>query len=135
MIACLDANCVIYLIENNPVWGLKVIARVGTLRLEGHTIAVADLARAECLAKPLQQGNAPILADYSAFFADPDVQMLPMTAAVCERAARLRVASHFRLSLADCLHLACAIEHGCGLFLTNDTQLTRCTDIAVEVLK
>ncbi len=34
----------------------------------------------------------------------------------------------------DALHLAAAIEGGCDRFLTNDARLSRCTDIAVEVL-
>ena len=55
-------------------------------------------------------------------------------AAVCERAARIRAASRFCLKAPDCLHLAAAIEHGCGSFLTNDRQLTLCTDIVVEIL-
>jgi hypothetical protein len=32
------------------------------------------------------------------------------------------------------LNLSAAIENGCGLFLTNDTRLSRCTEIPVEVL-
>ena len=31
-------------------------------------------------------------------------------------------------------HLATAVEHGCGLFLTNDAQLRSFPDIPVEVL-
>jgi predicted nucleic acid-binding protein len=57
-----------------------------------------------------------------------------LTAAVCEQAARLRAASGFRLKVPDCLHLAAALEHGCGLFLTNDAQLTLCAALPVEVL-
>jgi len=105
------------------------------LRAAGHSLAVTDLARTECLAKPMQQGNAAVLADYAAFFRDPDLQALPLTAAVCERAAALRAASNFQIAVPDCLHLAAAIEHGCGLFLTNDNQLSRCTDITVEILR
>jgi predicted nucleic acid-binding protein len=60
--------------------------------------------------------------------------MLPLTAAVCERAAYLRAGSNFQLKVPDCLHLAAAIEHGCGLFLTHDVRLRQCTDIPVEVL-
>ncbi len=44
------------------------------------------------------------------------------------------IASVMKIKLPDCLHLAAAIEHGCGLFLTNDAQLPRCSAIAVEVL-
>ena len=39
-----------------------------------------------------------------------------------------------RYGLADALHLATAIEHGCDVFLTNDNQLANFPDIKVEVL-
>ncbi len=97
-------------------------------------LAACDLARAECLIAPLARADAALLADYQRFFANPAVQMLPLTAAVCERAAQVRVASAMQIKLPDALHLAAAIEHGGGLFLTNDAQLARCTDITVEVL-
>jgi uncharacterized protein len=58
--------------------------------------------------------------------------MLPVTSAVWERAAS--VAATYKLKPLDAVHLGAAIEHGCGLFLTNDVQLARCTDIPVEVL-
>jgi predicted nucleic acid-binding protein len=58
--------------------------------------------------------------------------MLAVTSAVWERAAL--IGATFNLKPLDAVHLAAAIEHGCGLFLTNDTTLARCTDIAVEVL-
>jgi predicted nucleic acid-binding protein len=131
---CLDTNCVIYLIENNPIWGPKVVTRLATARTAGDTIAVCDLARSECLIGPLKNNDIALLADYQRFFANPAVQALPLTVTVCERAAEVRVASAMRFELPDALHLAAAILHGCGLFLTNDARLARCTEIAVEVL-
>jgi predicted nucleic acid-binding protein len=77
MIVCLDADCTIYFVEQDPTWGPKVTARL---------------------------------------------------------AARLRAASVFNLKVPDCLHLAAAVEHGCGLFLTHDAPLKQCKDIPVEVL-
>ena len=134
MMICVDANCVIYLIEKNPLWGPKVVARLATAKAAGDTVAVCDLARAECLIGPLKAGDAPVLADYQRFFSSSAVQMLPLTAAVCERAAEVRVASLMKIKLPDALHLAAAIIHGCGLFLTNDAQLKKCGGITVEVL-
>lgn len=134
MIVCLDANCVIYLVEADAAWGPKITARLAALRAAGHEIAVSDLCRTECLAAPFAAGDTAILADYQTFFASPVIRVLPLTAAVCERAARIRAASRFQLKAPDCLHLAAAIEHGCGSFLTNDRQLTLCTDILVEIL-
>lgn len=134
MTAYLDANCVIYLVELDLIWAPKVIARVSSLRRGGARIAVGDLARTECLAQPFLTGNAAVIADYQAFFNDPNVDVLPLKSAVCETAARIRAASVFQLRVPDCLHLATAIEHGCDLFLTNDVKLRRCTQITVEIL-
>jgi len=134
MMICLDANCVIYLIEKNSHWGPKVVARLAAATTAGDTLAVCDLARAECLIGPLRSGDAAVLADYQRFFASATVKMLPLTAMVCERAAEVRVASAMKIKLPDALHLAAAIVHGCGLFLTNDAQLARCTAIPVEIL-
>ena len=134
MIVCLDANIVIYLVERNPIWEPKVAVRLKAFAASGDTLAVCDLARAECLIGPLRSGNTGVVAEYQKFFASPSVQMLPLTVGVCERAAEVRIASALYFELPDCLHLAAAIEHGCGLFLTNDVQLARCTAIPVEVL-
>lgn len=134
MTAYLDANCVIYLVEMNPSWGPRVLRRVADLRALGYAIAVGDLARTECLARPFLVGDAAVVADFQDFFNAAEVTVLPLTAAVCEKAAQLRAASHFRLKVPDCLHLATAIEHGCHLFLTNDAQLVQCTQITVEIL-
>ena len=132
MIVYLDTNCVIYFVERNPTWWPKVTARVAGLRAAKDELAVGDLTRAECLVGPFKNADAALEASYRAFFADPDIKVLPMTAAICERAARIR--ADYGFELADALHLATAAEHGCGLFLTNDAKLARCTDITVEVL-
>ena len=32
MMICLDANCLIYLIEGNPIWNQKIVARLDALQ-------------------------------------------------------------------------------------------------------
>lgn len=134
MKVCLDANCVIYLVEKNPLWAPKLVTRLAAVKAAGNTLAVSDLARSECLIGPFRIGDAAVLADYQRFFSNPAVEMLPLTPTVCERAAEIRVASGLKIKLPDALHLASALEHGCGLFLTNDAQLVDCAAIAVEIL-
>jgi predicted nucleic acid-binding protein len=129
----LDTNCIIYFVEQHRLWWPKVVARLLAFRSAKDEIAVGDLARAECLVAPFKKGDVGLESRYRAFFGDPDFRVLEMTATVCERAARLRALYPFKL--ADALHLATAIEHGCGLFLTGDAKLALCTDIPVEVLK
>ena len=132
MTVYLDTNIVIYFVEQNPAWRAKVIARLARFRAVNDQMAVGDLTRAECLVGPFRSGDATIEASYRVFFADPEIRVLPMTATICEQAARIRAAEKFEL--VDALHLATAVEHGCGLFLTNDSHLARCTVIPVEVL-
>ncbi len=128
----LDANLVIYFVEQTPLWGQKASARLAALRAAGESFAVTELVRLECLVSPLKAGDASRLADFTAFFAAPDLIVLPITTAVAQRAALLRATQQFQPL--DALHLAAAIEHGCGLFLTNDARLKKCTDIPVEIL-
>jgi uncharacterized protein len=132
MIVALDANIVIYLIEANPTWTPIASARLTALRASGDEIAFCDAGRLECLIKPLARGNATDIATYQSFFRSTQVKMLPVAAATWERAAQ--IAAVFQLKPLDSVHLAAAIDHGCGLFLTNDAQLARCTAIPVEVL-
>jgi predicted nucleic acid-binding protein len=108
------------------------VNRIALLRAVSDGIAVSDLARLECLVSPFATGNAAVLADFDAIFRDPAVRVFSMTAAVCERAARIRAAHHFKPL--DALHLAAAVEHGCGLFLTNDAAMARFPHVRVEIL-
>lgn len=132
MIVFLDANPVIYFIEQPPVWGTLALARIAALRLAGDRLAVSDLVRMECQVGPLKAGDTARLNDFLTFFASPDVDVLAITAAVCDRAARIRATHKFKPL--DSLHLAAAVEHGCGLFLTADARLASFPDIAVEIL-
>jgi predicted nucleic acid-binding protein len=128
----LDANPIIYHVEQPPVWGRKATARLAALRAAGEDLAVTELVRMECLVGPVQAGDASVEADFAAFFSAPHVRVLPITTAVAERAARIRAAHRFKPL--DALHPAAAVEHGCGLFLTNDAGLKGFPDLTVEIL-
>lgn len=132
MIVCLDTNIVIYYVEGDPVWEPKVDLRLKGILAVGDTLAASDAARLECLVGPFRTGNTGVLADYQQFFGSPGLHMLPVTPAVWERVAQIRAT--YKFQALDSIHLASAIEHGCGLFLTNDAQLARCQSIPVEVL-
>ncbi len=128
----LDSNIVIYAVENPPVFGAKALARLSALRSAGDSFLVSDLTRMECLVGPLAAGDAALEAQLRAFFAAGGVQVVPITGAVCDRAALVRTT--FRFKPMDALQFAAAVEHGAGLFLTNDTRLNAFTGLTVEVL-
>jgi predicted nucleic acid-binding protein len=120
MIVCLDTNFVVYLIEAVPVWGPKADARLAALRAAGEEIAVCDATLLECLLKPLKTGDAVTEGNFRTFFTSPWVRMLPVTTATWERAAQIGAAFNFKAL--DSLHLATAIEHGCGVNADQEVQ-------------
>jgi hypothetical protein len=63
----LDANIVIYLIEQPPIWGLRATAYIAALRANGDTMAISDLTRLECRVKPLSLNDAGRIAQFEAF--------------------------------------------------------------------
>jgi predicted nucleic acid-binding protein len=128
----LDANPVIYFVEQTPSWGAKAVARIATFRSAGEQLAVSDLVRMETAVGPLKANDLVRLGDFASFFAAPYVTVLPITATVCDRAAHVRAKYGFRPL--DSLHLAAAVERGCTRFLTNDSQLKRFPDIVVDIL-
>ena len=128
----LDANPVIYFVEQPPTWGPKVRACINALITSGEQLAVTDLVRMECLVGPLKKGDAKLVDDFRKFFTSPDIQILPLTAPVCELAAAIRAVHGFKPL--DSLHLAAATEHQCSLFFTNDTALSSFPDVSIEVL-
>ncbi len=132
MLIYVDANIVIYLIEAKPTWGPKAAARIAILLAASDTMAVSDLTRLECRLLPLANNDLSTLGQFDAFFAAPDVRILPLPTAVYDRATMIR--ARYRFKLADSLHLACAVEAGCDRFLTNDVRLSSFPEITVEVL-
>lgn len=130
MFVYLDTNIVIYTVEQNPVFGPKARTRLATARAAGDTLMISDLTRMECLVGPLKSGDTAVEADFHAFFGVTNV--VAITAAVCDRAARIRATHNFKSM--DALQLAAAVEHGANGFLTADARLASFTSLTVEIL-
>jgi predicted nucleic acid-binding protein len=93
----LDSSPVIYFVERTPRWGAKVAARIAALRGAGAQLVVSDLVRMETAIGPLKANDPTRLADFATFFAAPHVTVLPITATVCDRAARIRAQYGFKI--------------------------------------
>ncbi|HYT92974.1 MAG TPA: PIN domain-containing protein [Gemmataceae bacterium] len=133
MIVFLDTNIVIYAVESDPTFGARAQKRIATALAAGDSLMVSDLVRMECLVHPLRTGDTVLLGQFRTFFARPEVQVVAITAAVCDRAAQIRATHKFKPM--DALHLAAAVEHGANVFLTADARLNAFTGLTVEVLK
>lgn len=132
MLVYFDSVIVIYLIDHVGSFNVRALARLKTLEAAGDQVAVSDLTRMECRVKPIRDGDALKLSDFDAFFSRPDVQKLPLSTAVYDRATEIRATHNYKLT--DSVQLAAAVESRCGRFLTNDTRLSGFPDIPVEVL-
>lgn len=132
MILFLDTNIVIYAIESHTTWGVPAQTRIAIAQAAGDTFMVSDLVRMECLVLPIRLGDTTREAQYRAFFTRSDVRVVAITAAVCDRAARIRATHNFKAM--DALQLAAAVEHGANSFFTADARLASFTDLTVEVL-
>jgi predicted nucleic acid-binding protein len=132
MILFLDTNIVIYVVEGHPAIAPKAILRLATAQSAGATFMISDLTRMECLIGSLKTNNTAVQGSFHAFFARSDVQVVAITAAVCDRAARIRATYNFKPM--DALQLTAAAEHGANVFLTADARLASFTNLTVEVL-
>jgi predicted nucleic acid-binding protein len=127
-----DSVILIYYFEGTPSFKTRAPSRLATMWIAGDILAISDLVRLECRMQPIRLGNIVQLAEYDNLFVQPNVERVPITAAVFDLATMIRATYNFKL--ADSLHLGAAVEAGCDLFLTNDTRLLAFRDIPVEVL-
>ena len=124
----LDTCCVIYLLEDVPVFS-EQIRKYMAVNMDA-ILCVSLLVRLKALVKPTCDGNIALIADYEIFLADQ--QWLAVGDVEFDRALSLR-ASH-RIKTPDALHLAIAMQHDCVEFWTNDERLRQAAaGIAVNI--
>ena len=132
MLIYLDAVILIYLLDHVGPLQVRAARWIAAASAAGLRLAVTDLTRLECRVVPIRSRDRQKLDDFDGFFAQPDVQLVPLSTAVYDRATLIR--ADFGCKLADALHLAAAVESGCDRFLTHDLRLARFDGIGVEVL-
>ena len=116
------ACILIYFYDHTGPFNVRAMNRLAALAAVGDRIAVSDLVRLECRVKPFKNHDAAKVAVFDAFFGRPDVEIVPITTAVFDRAMTIRAVHSFKLG--DSLHLAAATEARCDGFLTNDIRLS-----------
>ncbi len=134
MMICLDANCVIYLIERNPIWGPKVVARLAAARTIGDTAAMSDLARSECLIGPLKTGDAAVLGRLPAILFESDRSNITVDGGCLRAGCRGACGLCFENQTAGRLALGERHRTWMRLVLDERCGMARCSAIPVEVL-
>jgi predicted nucleic acid-binding protein len=122
-----------HFIEANQAYDDRVTA-IFQLITDGLIVgATSVVTLAEVLVHPLLQQNAALEQQYRDLLLNGDnLDLLPIDAAIAERAAQLRARHNLRTP--DALQIAAALAAGCQAFLTNDRTLDRVDEIDVLVL-
>jgi predicted nucleic acid-binding protein len=117
----LDTNTIIAIIERLET--LTPFQHVVLKRVDaGEVVFVSnEIALLECLVKPLRDGNTDLTRTILGFFASVRLRLVPLDRSVILKAAELRARD--RLTLPDALHVACALQAGCTVFLSADRRL------------
>jgi predicted nucleic acid-binding protein len=128
----LDSVIHVYYLDHTGPFQTRAATRLATLHAAGNSVAVSDLVRMECRMHPLRTGDAARLSRFDGFFARPDVEKIPITTAVFDRATQIRAIHGYKTI--DAINLAAAVDGGCDRFLTNDLRLKLFPDVSVEIL-
>ena len=119
----LDSAPVIYPVEQSPEFSSLVDER---LTATDAVLVASDL-------KPLRDNDADLLGDYDRFFEEALNECVSLTRRVLDLATEIRARYGFKTP--DSIHLAASVINGCDRFLTNDRQLERFPDIAIDVIQ
>src|SRR5258706_8273508 len=130
----LDANSFIYSIERIDPYRTILDTLWEAVSLGQFTVVTSELTLLEVLFKPLMVGDATTAEIFRMVLrSSPDVQMLPITQAVLEKAAALRAG--IKLKTPDAIHAATALLNKSVLLVTNDSAFRRVSDLTAVVLR
>lgn len=127
----LDSCIVIYLVEAPPAIREAVGDALRPGEGQPRQVYVSALTRLECRVKPLRESSAELLATYDRFFGSRDLRRCRLTSAVYDLATELR-AEH-GIKTPDAIHLAAALDSGCGEFWTNDLRLPTAIEERIRI--
>ncbi len=119
---CLDAGLLMRGVEGLPEVRAAVVRviRQGEERSPSGIVA-SQLARAECLIKPVREHNTARYQEFMDFFADSGIEMIPVSEEILAIAIAIR--AHQRLKMIDAIQVATAQVTNCEVLFTTDTGI------------
>jgi predicted nucleic acid-binding protein len=126
----LDTSVFIYHLEASPVYAPLLLPIFQAIEHARCRAVASSLAFLEALVPPSgghDEGRRAALAALLASF--PGISWIAVDLAVADRAASFR--ARYRLRTPDAIHLATAVQAGADVFLTNDRELVRVTDVPI----
>lgn len=116
---CLDAGLLMRAVEGTPDVRAAVVQILREAdQTEPRGIVASQLARAECLIKPVREHNSARCQESLDFFVRSRIEMIAVTQEILSIAIDLR--AHQRLKLIGAIHVATAQAMNCEVLLTTD---------------
>jgi predicted nucleic acid-binding protein len=118
-----DTAPIIYLLENHPVFADRYAPLFERAEAGHYELIITTITLAEVLTGPLRTGNETLAERYrTALCESAPFRLIPLSAEVATRAARIRAQT--RLKLPDAIQLATALECGCIGLITHDRDFS-----------
>jgi predicted nucleic acid-binding protein len=128
-----DANAVIYSVEKiDPYW--TALQPLWQAAQDGQFVVLSsELVLLETLVKPLKEADMVLETTFrQLLLASKEVQLIPISLAILEKAAHLRATTG--LKSPDAIHAATALSKGSTVFITNEKVFKRVSGLTVVVL-
>lgn len=131
----IDTSPFIYLIQNHPEYYQKVADFLETeLSIKEASLITSVMTVAEFLVHPTSNKNDIVIQSFRKTLDQLNIFVSNITIETAEKSAELRAKYKF-LRAFDALQLASALLLSCDLFLTNDLELKKVTELNVVLVK
>ncbi|WP_309672670.1 PIN domain-containing protein [Gemmatimonas sp.] len=128
----LDAGVVIGLLDANDAHHSSAHRAIADVLRDGHGLAMAASAFAECLVGPYRRGKASVLVVHNLIERLP-ITVVSLDAETASTAARVR-AQHVGLRLPDALVIATAVHHAAERLITTDRKWPTASTMKIKLL-
>lgn len=125
-----DAAPIIYVLDGHPTLADRFAELFAAVESGRNQIVVSAITVAEVVAGPLKHGQEALAERYEqTLTASPGFSVVPVSAKIAVRAARLRV--RYRLKLPDAVQLATAIASGAYALVTHDRDFSTVRELPI----
>ena len=116
----MDTSALVYFLQGVQPY-LRVLLPLFDRVRDGHAIMlISAISEAELLVRPVRDGNEQAVEKIEDFLSEDGIYVVDVSRGIARRAARLRPVN--KISIADAVIMATAVETGSDLLVGNDKR-------------